>query len=128
MSRCDSEPEPVLAGNHTTDVGESTVGGHSREAIGIHRERSTKRVKREEGQKTADFEGFIKYFETSALFGESVKNVFDEAIHAIIKDKSKYQKDILAGLNQLQHQSTSKGKKGSKGASGPNGEKNCLIY
>ena len=33
----------------------------------------------------ADFEGFIKYYETSALFGEYVKNVFDEAVHTVLK-------------------------------------------
>jgi hypothetical protein len=38
----------------------------------------------------ADFEGFIKFFETSALFGKYVKNVFDEAVHAVLKSNSKY--------------------------------------
>ena len=42
--------------------------------------RHSKKVTKEKGQQTAEFEGFIKYIETSALFGEGVKNVFDEAI------------------------------------------------
>ena len=48
--------------------------------------RHSKRVTKEKGMQTAEFEGFIQYIETSALFGEGVKNVFDEAIHAIVKD------------------------------------------
>ena len=59
--------------------------------------RHSKRVPKEKGMQTAEFEGFIQYIETSALFGEGVKNVFDEAIHAIIKDQSKYSKDVLGG-------------------------------
>jgi len=30
------------------------------------------------------------------LFGEGVKNVFDEAIHAILKDQSKFSKDMFS--------------------------------
>jgi hypothetical protein len=50
----------------------------------------SKKITREKGEETAQFEGFVKYIETSALFGEGVKNVFDETIHAMIKDQAKY--------------------------------------
>ena len=53
------------------------------------------------------------YTETSSLFGDGVKNVFDETVHAILKDKSKYQKDLLAAV-----QSTVKNK----------ADKKCSIF
>jgi hypothetical protein len=67
--------------------------------------------------------GFIKYIETSALFGEGVKNVFDEMIHTILKDQSRYQKDILGGLSN----SKDKSKKGGSSAAPSEGEKKCVI-
>ena len=39
----------------------------------------------QQAKNLADFEGFVKLIETSALFGECVKNVFDEAVHAVLK-------------------------------------------
>ena len=45
-----------------------------------------KKVTQEQAEHVAKFEGFTKYIETSSLFGEGVKNVFDEALHVIIKD------------------------------------------
>lgn len=50
----------------------------------------SKRITKEKGEEIAQFEGFVKYIETSALFGEGVKNVFDETINAMIKDQAKY--------------------------------------
>jgi len=58
----------------------------------------TKKVPKEKAREIADFEGFVTYVETSSLFGDGVKNVFDEAVHAVLKDQSKYSKDLLANL------------------------------
>ncbi|TNV75994.1 hypothetical protein FGO68_gene3684 [Halteria grandinella] len=77
-------------------------------------------VSKETAESIAQFEGLTKYVETSSLFGEGVKNVFDEAIHAILKDQSKYNKEMLAGLKD----GIQKGKKGG----GPDGDKKCLIF
>ena len=44
-----------------------------------------------------------------------MKNVFDEAIHAVLKDQSKYSKEILASQ-------VAKAKKGAEG------QKKCLIF
>ncbi len=68
------------------------LGDNSQQEI---KQRKSKKVTKEKGEQIADSEGFIKYIETSALFGEGVKNVFDEMIHTILKDQAKYQKDIL---------------------------------
>ena len=70
----------------------------------------TKKISKEQGDKVAEFEGFVTYVETSSLFGDGVKNVFDEAVHAILKDQSKYSKDILANLQTA----ATKGKKDGK--------------
>eukprot|EP00347_Sterkiella_histriomuscorum_P021626 403333325 len=48
------------------------------------------RVDSSQGSNLAKFEGFIQYIETSALFGECVKNVFDEALYATLKNNQKY--------------------------------------
>jgi hypothetical protein len=50
--------------------------------------------------------------------------VFDEMIHTILKDQAKYQKDILAGINNPKEKSK---KGGSSSAPGNEGEKKCLI-
>ena len=52
-----------------------------------------------------------------------MKNVFDEMIHTIQKDQSRYQKDILSGLSN----SKDKSKKGGSSAAPSEGEKKCVI-
>lgn len=80
--------------------------------------RKEKIVSKEQAEKTASFEGITKYIETSALFGEGVKNVFDEAVHIILKDQTKYSKNLVS--NEL----NSKGKKGNDA----DANKKCLIF
>ena len=101
---------------NTNPLGESSIMAPGDRRGSSMRGRE-KKVSKEQGEKTASFEGFIKYIETSALFGEGVKNVFDEAVHAIMKDQTKYSKNLLAELN-------SKGKKGN----GADSNKKCLIF
>ena len=82
-SRCESESGLGPNGSDLLILQENanSSGLHSSKEV-----RSSKRVTKEKGLQTAEFEGFIQYIETSALFGEGVKNVFDETIHAIVKD------------------------------------------
>jgi GTPase SAR1 family protein len=82
-SRCESESGLGPNGSDLLILQENanSSGLHSSKVV-----RSSKRVTKEKGLQTAEFEGFIQYIETSALFGEGVKNVFDETIHAIVKD------------------------------------------
>lgn len=71
----------------------------------------------------ADFEGFVKLIETSSLFGEGVKNVFDEAVYQVLKGNTKYGGSGHAGGGGNQ------GNRGKKNQQGDDDkDKKCIIY
>ena len=49
-----------------------------------------KKVSLEQAENLADFEGFVSFYKTSALFGDHVKSVFDEAVHSVLKNRDRY--------------------------------------
>ena len=64
----------------------------------------------------ANFEGFVKLIITSSLFGESVKNVFDEAVCAVFKNDAKFGGGQLGKERRKQGEYTGKG--GEHGGNG----------
>lgn len=75
----------------------------------------------EEIRKISEQEGFVKYFETSALFGDNLKPLFDEVISQVINIEDKSNKGSPNGADN-------KKKKKKKKDDNDEEDKKCIVF